>query len=1277
MRANDVDLDTLNTIKTRPDFGAALRRLIPEGMTLRAIADDLMKRDIVNGRTKTAIDNWLKGISVPKSQALDVILDTYHVTDPELRTAWKNARQRASRWNPVPCPFPGFTSFAEADAELFMGRAKLTQELVTRITGLRAAGGGLIPVVGPSGSGKSSLLHAGLIPALGPSWTVTSHTPSEQLVAELARLPRAAGGKAYENLLLIIDQFEDVYATGIADPNRATLINRLSDMARDGAVIALGVRSDFLPHLFWPDAMLPLLNGPLFGMVPMNRDELREAIVEPARKAGRRIQPELITMLLDELAHPTNTEAGHEDGTLPLLSHALRMAWNRNPSPGEVTVTDYLAAGGLAGAVKDAADQAYDQLNADQQAVIRDLFLRMVHVTSEGPVVRRRLLLNEVPSYPGVTPDELKDALEEFVDQRFVTRDDKGMQISHDALIREWPRLRAWIDSDRIGLIIAQDLGVATQKWAQHDHASDALYQGVVLRGALEWAEARGHALTPLEREFLRASSRKERSRRRVLRSAVGLLTTLSIVATSAGWFAFRERNEAIAQGAQASHKGALAESQLMATRAGALYGTDLALAAQFSLVSRQIADTEAARSRVLDASAAPAVTRMVGPDGLTHAVALGRGLVAAGGEDGKIWLWDLAQPGRPVLIGTPIDNGTPNVTTLAFDPAKRYLASGSGDGTVRLWDLQDPAHPVAAGTAQTGSPVNSVAFGPRLLAAAGSDGQVRLWPRDRLDRPMTLRRPASGMPADATRVALNSVRFSPDGHTVAAVGEDGLVWRWDISGDQPAQVGSALGGPGTALWSVAFSKDGRMLAVGGTDDKIWLWDLTGPTPAPRREPLTGPTSWVYSVSFTPDGRGLIAGSADTHVYMWDLATRRIVAELPHPDVVTSVAQEVNGRLASGGADGVVRLWSLPGPVLTGSSPIFTLAFNPSGDSLAAASGDTNVRLWRTAKPGEPIRLWDPATAGSPAQGPAAQGPPLSDPHLVGTLAYSSTGWLAAGRDDGTVALWNANHPGDPVVPASDLTGIIDAVAFNAEGTVLAAGSRKGGVQLWDARDPANIRLLGKLEAPAGVMSLAFTPDGRTLAAASHQSILVWDVRDPAKPGAIAVVPSNSKYTFNHVAFSDDGRVMAAPLNHWVRLWDVTDPGSPRQFGKDLSIGPKGQVQAVAFGPDRLLAGAASDGTVPVWQVPAGGAPSTIAVLSGPSGTVFSVAFAPRGRALAAAGMDGTVRLYNLDFDAVTAYICAISGDPITVREWQEYVSDPSSPDAPGLAYNPPCGLGG
>jgi len=1067
---------------------------------------------------------------------------------------------------------------------------------------------------------------------------------------------------------IVVDQFEEVFTTCPDEDERRAFTAALCALSGP-AVVVLALRADFYDHALRHPGLARALQERQVVVGSMSWEQVRRAIVEPARKARLAVDEGLVELLLRDLA-PTASAGdppgtGPEPGVLPLLSHALLATW-QNGQRGSLTVMGYLASGGIRDAIARTAETAYEELADGQRGIARQLFLRLVHVVDETPETRAALPLSEWRECPGGTTSA-DQVLSQFVDRRLITLDSDTARITHEALITAWPRLRAWIDSDRDGLRARHRIDEAAQAWDEAARDSAALLRGGLLAMARDWAAdpVNRASLTPLGQEFVDAGTADEKNHRaaerrrtRRLHRLVATLTVAVLATVTIAGYAFQQR-----EAATTSRNAA--ESREVAIEAGQIQGQMPSLAGQLGLAAYLIAPTRQARAALLESSGAPAAARLADCPDVVQSVSLSpdRRVLAVAAADGTLRLWNVAHPGRPVPLGRPLLAASKRpLYATAFSPDGRLLAAAGSGKIVQLWDMTDPGHPVPLKMPLSGpaSTVYSLAFDPRagLLAAGSADDTVRLW---------NVAGPGQAQPGQARPVAtltgaagyVQSVVFSPDGGMLAAGSADRTVRLWDLSDAQhPVSLGQPLTGPASPVSSVAFSPDGSTLAAGSQDHKVWLWNVSHPARPVRAAPLTGATDWVNTVAFSPDGASVAAGSSDDHVQVWNLASRMLTATLPHPQPVTSLAWDGTGRLISGDADGTVRNWVLPTPVLRAAGPVNSVAYSPGGGMLAV--GSTDLELWNPAR--------HTMTAAVPILGT-----------FVNAVAFARGGLppggriLAAGYGDGRVQLWRVAGAGAPVplgkpLPAT-ARGLVESVAFSRDGQLLASGGDDGMVRVWSVRDPARPRLLAAIPDSLSdyVYSVAFSPDSRVLAAASTDNLTrLWDIANLARPVLLGrPLGGPASYAIS-VAFSPDGRTLAVgSADKTVRLWDISRPSRPVPLGKPLT-GPEGYVYSVAFSGDgQTLAAGSTDDTVWLWHIADRRTPVLAAELTGPAGHVYSVAFGRADRTFAAGSADGTVRIWDTTPSAAAATVCADSGQPISRAEWASYI--------PGRRYNPPC----
>ncbi|QQC90522.1 WD40 repeat domain-containing protein [Streptomyces alfalfae] len=1209
------------------------------------------------------------------------------------------------------CPYRGLASYRQQDARWFFGRKRSTDALVAQ---LRAAEktGGLVMLVGASGAGKSSLLNAGLVPALqngvlsdegGRPGPVLQLVPGADPLAELTRrIPELAHavsateetGAATETAaaaaaaatvreagtplfaeavkeavtawarrqtsstarpVLIIDQFEETFTLSSDEASKRAFIQLLQAASAPSAtgepapaLVVLGIRADFYEQCLRYPELADALQHRHMVLGPLTTSELREAVTGPAKAVGLELEPGLAELIIREVS--TDGPRGtHDAGVLPLLSHALLATWQRRKT-GRLTLAGYRAAGGIQGAVAASAERAWSDLDPAARTAARLLLLRLVRLGEDTQATRRRGARRQLAE-ESTDPGKTEESLEALVRARLVTLDAETVEITHEALLHAWPRLRDWIDEDRNDNLLRQRLEEDGRAWEDSGRDTSLLYRGSRLEQARAWRKtAGGTFLTKGAVEFLAASARLRRRTVLIIRGAVAVLVVLAMVAVVSAVVAWRQRDDAVFE-------------QVVA-EADRVQDTDPSLSAQLDLVAHDLRpDDEDTQNRLLSIVNAPLATQLLGHKGAVYLTTFspnGRFLATAS-YDRTVRLWDVSDRSRPKPLGKPLTGHKSWVSSAVFSPDGDTLATASDDGTVRLWDVRDPGHPRPLGSPLTGhkGAIYLVAFTPdgRTLASAGDDHTVRLWNVRDPSRPKPLRR-LTGHTA-----AVRSVAFSPDGGTLAAGGDNGTIRLWNVTDPHhPKPVDKVMTGHTGTVHSVAFSPDGRTLASGSRDNSIRLWNVRDPRRAkPLGAPLTGHTGAVWSVSFNPAGTMLAAASADSTASLWNVRDPAHPSQVGEPlagssGEIYALGFSPDGRtLATGSGDNKVRLWSIPTSDVVGRIG----AFRPDGKVLATAARDERLRLWNVERPNRPVALGKPFT---PRDG-EVRAPVFSpDGHTLAVL----TGNRA-------VQLWDVSDPTRPEPegpPVALRTRFAAALAFSPDGRTLATADTDRTIQLWDAGDPSRLRKLGApLTGHKGyVNSLAFGRDGRTLASASADgTIRLWGVADPRHVSRIGKPLRGHLGPINELDYSPDGRTLASGSDDGtVRLWNVADPLKAAQAGSALT-GHTDAVVSLTFSRDgHTLASGGDDNTVRLWDVARPSDASPIGQSMSPNAKTGSfLSFSPRGEMIGVSSGTDTVRLWNLDTDEAIHRICSATLGVLTREKWQEYL--------PRLSYAPPC----
>ncbi len=1185
----------------------------------------------------------------------------------------------------LPCPYHGLSFFHEEDTIFFFGREIFTRRLVEAVHKQS-----LVAVIGPSGSGKSSVVFAGLLPFLRREpnlWLIADFRPgrhpfqalaaallsllapshrqpppptdihalAEQLDQGQVSLVELVGRIRSDNpragpILLVADQFEELFTLCPQTEVRQqfmTLLLETSQLPPSQFCLLFTLRADFLGQALverpWSDA---LQNADL-KLGPMTRSELSQAIEHPAQRQGVIFETGLVERILDNV--------GSEPGNLPLLEFALTLLWSHQ-TEGRLTHVAYETIGRATGALARYADEIYHQLQPTDQERARQIFIQLVQ-PGTGPEGTRR-----VADRPEIGEGNWP-LVQRLADARLIVTNQgvegqETAEIVHETLIRNWDQLRGWMAAPRPFRPWQGRLRLPLRQWQASQRDEEALLRGVLLAEAEGWAKSRAADLSEMEQEFVEASlavrdqrlkaqeaqlqrelsqaqalAKLERHRAeteaqasRRLRWLVAALALVFILAFGLALFAFRQQQEAERQSRRA---------------------TSSQLAAQVETVL----DLYPQRSLLLAVEA------------LNITLQANEPRLPAAEESLRQALANIS--------GHGFSGHTAPIFSLALSADSHWLATGSADHTVRLWDLESPAAPPMVLTGHDDA-VLAVAISPNhhWLATGSADHTVRLW---------DLESPA------ATPAVLNdhddavlAVAISPDSHWLATGSADHTARLWDLT--DPLSHSIVLNGHDGAVQTVAISPDNRWLATGSADHSVRLWDLAAPTA--EALVLNGHTEAVQMVTFSPDQRWLVSASADSTARLWDLADPpgRPVVLKGHTSSLKAVAFSPDARwLATAGdwPDNTARLWDLTDPttmplILRGhTSSVSAVAFSPDSRWLATGSGvngDNTVRLWDLTTPAEaPLllrghdahinalaispnnrwlvsgsgdttaRLWDLADPTRPPE-------PLTlkehTESILGLTFSPDQQWLVSGSGDSTIRLQSLTTPATAPIILKGHDQQVNAIAVSSDSHWLLSGGQDGTARLWDLTElttPPHV-----LTGHAGpIWAVAISADNRRLATAGGDgTVRVWSL---ANLNAAPTVLGEHQEAVLAVTFSPDNRwLVSGGLDQTIRLWALADlAAAPRVLtGHDLT------VSAVAISPDnRWLASGSWDTTIRLWDFQdLSAAP---AVLSGHDSGLSSVAFSPDSRSLASGSGDKTVRLWDLT--DLTAPPVILSGHDQTV----------------------------
>ncbi|WMP17300.1 nSTAND1 domain-containing NTPase [Thiothrix lacustris] len=1184
-------------------------------------------------------------------------------------------------------PYRGLQVFDVEHTRFFFGRKNVVGWLLDEIrpsenlhSTARFQDNRFLVIVGDSGSGKSSVARAGVLAALrngqlphSQQWPQVIFKPGEkpllslavalnghpdlhsrwdtaELIEKFRQQPLQLHYLGLEwlhcdenrRLVILADQFEEIFTLCKNDISRQAFLDNLLTAARepDGQIILiLTLRADFYRNCIAYPELARSIEAHQHLLTPMSEPELQEAIEIPAQLVGCELEAGLTHALLQE--------AQNQPGNLPLLQYSLMLLWRERQSR-VLRLHDYQQFGGLAGVLEQQAEKIYNHFSTVEQEQCRLIFLRLVQPGEGTTDTRRRASLDEF--------DQQADGeriIRQLADARLLTtqgNDTKAfMEVSHEALIRSWPRLRIWIDAEREYLRVQHQISSATKEWEQHGKDTAWLLTGSRLVAAEEWLQQHPEPVSGLERQFVEASTgqrdlekRKELKRQRQLRWLSGIMTVIAVIMIAAAGVAwhFSEKSERAAQESkqeelQANYNLAKAfeEKALSSLSRGDKYSTNnLERQSEYRkawlyALEAQIHELPAKRIAILPESFGKLSAidgKFLSPEHMqTPALNLGASVfalayspdsktIATDSNDNTVGLWD-ATSGQ--LLKT-LQGHTGFVNALVYSPNGKVIASGSADNTIRLWDAKNGQLLKVLSGHSAG--VAALAYNPngKTIASASGDNTVRLWDAESGKLLKTLQGHTNYVAALA---------YSPNGKVIASGSADNTIRLWDTNSGETLKV---LHGHSDAVRTLAYSPNGKVIASGSSDKTIRLWDTNS---GETLNILQGHTDFVNALAYSPDGKVIASGSDDQTIRLWNTENGQIQKVIQgHVEAVRVLAYSPDGRIiASGSDDKTVRLWNAtsgePLKALQGHAhTVFALAYSPNGKVIASASADRTIRLWDAAS-GEALNI-------------VLQG--HSD--TVRTLAYSPDGkTIASGSYDSTVRLWDAAS-GKLLKMLRGHSSSVAALAYSPNGKTIASASGDNTVRLWDAESG---ELLKTLQGHTNyVEALAYSPDGKVIASASWDgTIRLWNAESGE---TLQVLQSHSGY-IHALAYSPDGKVIASGSdNSTVQLWDA---GS----GKILKTlnGQIGKVYALTYSPDgKVIVSGSEDKNIRLWDTQSG---NFLRILNGHSRAVYALAYSPDGKVIASGSGDHTMRLWDAQNEEVpqtlrghTANVLALTYSP-------------------------------
>lgn len=1185
-------------------------------------------------------------------------------------------------------PYKGLSAFQEADADNFFGRDRLVERLLEK---LQAPGpeGRLVAAVGPSGSGKSSVVRAGVLPRIrcgaiagSSEWFVAVMVPGsdpfEELEAALSRIAAAPTTGLIEvmredgrgisravktvlpdetsELLLVVDQFEELFTLVEDDELRQAFIERLAVAvtdARSRLRVLLTIRADFWDRPLRHPELARILETSAVTVTPLAADELERAIVGPAMRSGFELESGLSSVI--------GADVRDQPGALPLLQYVLTELFDRNVS-GLMQRETYETLGGVAGALARQAEELYETASADEQASIRRFFSRLVEPGEYSGNTRRRVLRSELSSVSAVVVDRFGDARLLAFDRDPSTRE-PTVEVAHEALIGEWPRLREWLDEDRDFLRIHRQLTNSAKAWLASSEDRSELYRGSRLESA-EQLLGEGSWLNDDESAFLRSSIEQRRleadaGRRGVrrLRRLVFSTAIVAVLALLAGTLALAQWRRADDKAAdaevaatEAARSAVVADQRAVEAQANAELAEELARSADFERIVALPSQLGAEDPSLAALLAVESVN--LNPDSTDARNALHSALTA-----------------RPGFLGS-----------IGIDPIGRRIKALDGDRfvfntatTVEVWDF-----PTRSRLASFPIPGDESFGRYSLTVDVAAEAEILLAGSPTHTSVIDIETGATIYLVEHEEVSTAAI--SPDGTALAIGYLNGKVDIHEVeSRDGPVATVQRSQPVGELVWSPGSD----LLAIGTSDPGLALWDRTQKQlrwtlASTRTEGLEASPSILFNERGDRLVAAIAVGTASV-VRVVDVATGEDVVD-PISDTQQrsslSWADDAETVLLASALVGTAELIPLDGGPQTSVVP--TLGTIGAATVLlehnvVLIDRDNGVEVYRLDGSG-PLNTLIPLTN--------AQRASRADSVLL--IAFDESGRFAA-----------TSLPGSPLPPAQlfDLTGPLPQHVgdLTVDGTAMATASSHGAAVVTVAVNDGAFRVHSGLRQPAVGPAIPFPPmfggvdastDGRRLAfmganpvlydATSGEVITSLDAPGTVAGGevnAVAFSPDGATVlVFNGVggtAFYDAGTgalrrtttefAYASPGPEFLGTADsagaivLRDPDTLDVVGRPL-LGHNATVLKWAWSADgSKLATVDRNQVARVWDI------ETFTQLGDEIPFMENwIIWSPNGRDLAVPAADGYL-LWNYDTDQWADIACEMAGRNLTKDEWEQF----------------------
>ncbi len=1172
-------------------------------------------------------------------------------------------------------PFPGLRPFRRNEGYLFFGRESQVDAMVDKLATTR-----FLAVVGPSGSGKSSLVNCGLEPALyrglmakaGTKWLVAqmrpgidpvghlaealgngvllkgfeaTHLSATDLVEATLRMSKRGLVDIFEqarlpentNLLVVVDQFEELFRYGkLAEPRAAGAEVSEDSIAFVNLILAtrsaevpihvvLTMRSDFLGDCAKFAGLPEAINAGQYLIPRMSRDERRAAITGPVYVSGADISPVLVTRLVNDVSDNPDQ--------LSVLQHALNRTWayweNRCDREGPIDLKHYESVGTMANALNAHAERAYDELATQaRKALCERIFKVLTDKATDPRGTRRPARFDALCAILHAPAAEVSGVLDVYrkpsrsflmppADERIT--DETVIDISHESLMRGWKRLSRWADEEAQSARTFTRLAEAA---ALYEDGRASLWRNPELQLALAW-RTRERPTEEWSRQyrddFKRAMAFLEESQRAWLQGWIraGAAAVVVIVATSVAlWQLNRYRNQ--------TESAKLTNQATTALQEGERAGWIAANGDPIEGSLKTLRALASIKDRPRDDEMFNLPYRSL---------------------ENALWQNHARTHTRHI-----VRDHTDQLRSVAFNRHGTQMATGSYDGTALIYDTGTWAAPIVidednGDLVDETSRVLDVRFSPdgKLLATGswarpqgkGRKGRLRLW--DVTTGALVSELIESNEHPWAHDGPVRAVAFSPSGRFLVTSSYDNTARVWNVHDRTlvATLVGHQVGGEGRDVYDAAFDPvNPSIVATGGNDGVVRLWNLDSikndNTTLEDNIPLEGHKDRIQSVAFSPDGKSLISSSDDDTVRVWDTekhAQDGKPLEAHKGDIWKAIYDAEGKSIFTSSWDRSIGIWdaatfNLEARLHGHSGSVQALDYNLFKGWLASGSTDLTARVWSLESDDILYRL-------------------DMHGHAVNTVRVdpSNPSVFATGSDDGTIRIWKLGSKIPYQVLEDDLQECpsynwipqcsVEQLAFTGDGTRLAARYADGSLRFWDARTG---RKIGPAQNVKGSNSLVTVDDTTVAANVEPNRISLITVGDggAVERSFMTIDPKSSPIDGKNtdiwtLAHSQRAGLLAAGLKGGaVLVWDLKTGNLVRS--RDFEAGP---IASIRFSNDgsRLFVAFWTGYSIRNWDLVADELDPH--PMTGHEAEITDLAVIDGGRRLVSAGADETIKIWD------------------------------------------------